>query len=181
MLFFLHGLTNPYLLDKQVILLAFCQYCGAELAAESSFCPKCGKPNSKEQSGPSKMLRPTGITILAVLELIAGIIFIIAAIAIGAIASMGGPSMFGMMASTIGGFIAAILVMLAIFSFIISGALFSGKRWGRSIVIIFSIIDLILSVVSIAGGNVFSIVDIILNLIILYYMWRPHVIVYFNK
>ena len=127
------------------------------------------------------MSRPTGITILAILELIAGIIFATAAIAIGAIATMGGPSMFGMMASAIGGFIAAILVMLAMFSFIISGALFSGKRWGRGIVIVFSIIDLVLSAVSIVGGNVFSIADIILNLIILYYMWRPHVIAYFNK
>lgn len=127
------------------------------------------------------MARPIGITILAVLELISGIIFLMAAIAIGAIASMGGPSMFGMMASAIGGFIAAILVILAIFAFIISGALFSGKKWGRTIVIIFSIIDLILNAVSIVGGNVFSFADIILNLIILYYMWRPHVMAYFNS
>jgi hypothetical protein len=145
------------------------------------FCPKCGIDLFPGLAQTSNLQRPTGITILAVLELIAGIIFIITAIAIGTIASMGGPSMFGMMASAVGGFIAAILVILAIFSFIISGALFSGKRWGRTIVIIFSIIDLILNAISIAGGNVFAIVDIILNLIILYYMWRPHVIAYFNR
>ncbi len=127
------------------------------------------------------MSRPTGVTILAILELISGIILAIAAITIGAISTMGGSSMFGMMASAIGGFVAAILVVLAIFSFIIAGALFSGKRWGRGVVIVFSIIDLILSLVSIVGGNGFAAIDIILNLIILYYMWRPHVIAYFYR
>ena len=127
------------------------------------------------------MPRPVGITILAILELISGIVWFIAAIAIGAITSMMGHSMFGMMASAIGGFIAVILVILGIFSFVISGALFSGKRWGRTIVIIFSIIDLVLNSVSIMGGNGFAVADIILNLILLYYMWRPHVIAYFDK
>ena len=125
--------------------------------------------------------RPIGITILAVLQLISGIVWITAAIAIGAISSIMGHSMFGMMASAIGGFIAVILVILGIFSFIISGALFSGKIWGRTIVIIFSIVDLVLNSVSIVGGNGFAVADIILNLVLLYYMWRPHVIAYFNK
>ena len=120
----------------------FCQYCGAELVAESSFCPKCAKSISKEQAVPSKISRPTGVTILAILQVIAGII-------------------------------------LAIFSFIIAGALFSGKGWARGIVIVFSIIDLILSLGS-TVGNVFAIVDVILNLVILYYMWRPHVIAHFR-
>ena len=143
------------------------------------FCPKCGKPT--EQPSPSILSRPLGVTILAVLELISGIVCITAAIAIGALTSMVGHSMFGMMASAIGGFIAVILIILGMFSFIISGALFSGKRWGRTIVIIFSIIDLVLNAVSIMGGNGFAVADIILNLILLYYMWRPHVIAYFNK
>ena len=177
----LHAIANTYLQVKQLHSLAFCQYCGAELASESSFCPKCGKPTSTEQTISPMISRPTGVTILAILELIAGIILVIGAVAIGAIASMGGHSMFGVMVSAIGGFIAAILVILAMLSFIISGALFSGKRWGRTVVIIFSIIDLILNAVSITGGNGFAIGDIILNLIILYYMWRPHVIAYFNK
>ena len=176
-----HAIANTYLQDKQLNSMPFCQFCGAELAVESSFCPKCGKQISIEQSSPPITRRPTGVTILAILELIVGIILVVGAIAIGAIASMGGHSMFGVMVSAIGGFIAAILVILAVLSFIISGALFSGKRWGRTVVIIFSIIDLILNAASITGGNGFAVGDIILNLIILYYMWRPHVIAYFNK
>ena len=127
------------------------------------------------------LYRPTGVKILAVLQLISGIILVIAAIAIEAIANMKGSSLFGQYIVVIGGVITVILVLLAAFSFVIAGALFSGKRWARTLVIILSIIDFIFGAVSIAGGNVFGITEIILDIIILYYMWRPHVIAYFNK
>jgi len=105
----------------------------------------------------------------------------------GAISTMGGMSgmhgmpSFGPMSAAFGGFIAIFFAILAVFAFVISGALFSGKRWGRTLVIIISIIDLITGGVSVAGGNVAGIVGMILNLVILYYMWRPHVIAYFHR
>ncbi|MGI0070077.1 MAG: hypothetical protein ACREAN_07470, partial [Nitrosopumilaceae archaeon] len=108
-------------------------------------------------------------------------IFFIAAVGISAISTMGGMSHFGVMTTTLGGFIAAIFGLMALFAFLISGALFSGKRWGRTLVIIFSIIDLVLEATSIVGGNGFAVGGIILDLIILYYMWRPHVIAYFHR
>ena len=168
-------------------MLVFCQSCGADIAAGSSFCPKCGKSAATEYVTSSKVSRPVGITILAVLQLIAGIFSLIAAIGIGAISTMGGmPGMqgmpsFGPMSTAFGGFLAVFFAILAVFAFIISGALFSGKRWGRTLVIVISIIDLIIGAVSVAGGNVGGIVGMILNLVILYYMWRPHVIAYFHR
>ncbi len=158
----------------------FCSVCGKEVPDNYRFCPACGGSLGAGSPRPTVISRPTGITILAILQLIAGIIFVIAAIGIGALSSMGGMSHFPM-TTVLGGFIAAIFGVMALFAFIISGALFSGKRWGRTIVIIFSIIDLIFEAVSIAGGNVFAIGGIILDLVILYYMWRPHVIAYFYR
>ena len=146
-----------------------------------------------EHVTPPQVSRPVGITILAVLQLIAGIIFLIGAIGMGAISTMGGmggiggmsgmngmPS-FGPMIVAFGGLLAVFFAILAVFAFIISGALFSGKRWGRMLVIVISIIDLITGGVSVAGGNGAGIVGMILNLVILYYMWRPHVIAYFHR
>jgi hypothetical protein len=129
------------------------------------------------------MRRPTGITILGILEIISGIIFAIVAIAIGAIAGMGGymGGMGGGVMSALGGALAAIFALGAVLSFLIAGALFSGKRWGRTITIVFSIISLIIEAVSLVSGNPFAIASVILNIIILWYMWRPHVIAYFNR
>lgn len=174
-------------------MLVFCQSCGAEILSGSSFCPKCGKSTAPEYVTPSKVSRPVGITILAVLQLIIGIFTLLAAIGIGAISTMGGvtsmngimgmhgmPS-FGQMGTVFGGFLAVFFAILSISAFIVSGALFSGKRWGRTLVIIISIINLITGGVSVVGGNVGEIAGMILNLVILYYMWRPHVIAYFHR
>lgn len=126
------------------------------------------------------MDRPTGVTILGVLYIIAGIVWISLAVLIGVLSSsFMGSSMMGGMAA-IGGFIAGVAAIAAIIEFIIVGALFSGKSWGRIIVIVFAIIDLIIEVISLFGMNVFAIVFIILDVIVLYYMWRPHVIEYFK-
>ena len=82
--------------------------------------------------------------------------------------------------SILGGFFAIVLGIVAIIQFTIASALFSGKNWGRTLVIIFVIIDLIFETISLFAGNVIGIIFLILDIIVLYYMWRPHVIAYFK-
>jgi putative membrane protein len=91
----------------------------------------------------------------------------------------GGMGYMDTFSAAMGGAFLAIFGALAAIEFVIAGALFSGKRWGRIIVIILSIISLIMGVISVVG-NPFSILTIILDIIVLWYMWRPHVIVYFG-
>ncbi len=174
-----------YLTFDSIVCLVFCSSCGKEVSSDENFCPGCGKPMKSEQTPTShEMRRPTGITILGILEIISGVILAILAAVFGAFSGMMGNMMFGMMGDfmgALGGILAAVFGILAAISFLIAWALFSAKRWGRIVVIIFSIIDLIVEAVSIGGGNVFAIAGIILDVIILYYMWRPHVIAYFNK
>ncbi|MCH9658677.1 SHOCT domain-containing protein [archaeon] len=116
--------------------------------------------------------RPTGITILAILEIIGGIVVALLVTASGlftsAMMSMGG------LYAGLGGAITGILGTVAAIHFIIAFGLLSGKPWGRKIVIILSIISLIMGALS------FSILTIIIDAIVLYYMWRPHVMAYFQ-
>lgn len=126
------------------------------------------------------MSRPTGITILGIFYILGGMVWMFLALMFGVISVgfMGSSMMSGL--AGIGGAIAGIAVIVAIIEFVIAGALFSGKSWGRIIVIIFAILDLISQAVSLLAGNIFGIVFVILDLIVLYYMWRPHVIRYFK-
>lgn len=126
------------------------------------------------------MSRPTGISVLGALYILAGIVWLLMAVLVGALSSsyMGNSMLSGLTA--LGGLIAGIAVIAAFIEFAIAGALLSGKSWGRTIVIILVIIDLILQVISLFGMNVFAIGFVILDLIVLYYMWRPHVIDYFK-
>ena len=126
------------------------------------------------------MSRPLGITILGILHLIGGSVsLIMASVGAAMLGVSGGMGYFGMFSAALGGIFLIMFGILAVTEFVIAGALFSGKPWGRIIIIILSIIGLIMSLVSIIG-NPFSILNIILNAIVLWYMWRPYVIAYFN-
>jgi uncharacterized membrane protein len=126
------------------------------------------------------MDRPAGITILGILHLVGGaaslIMATIGAAMLGLSGSMG---YMGMMAAGFGGIFLILFGILAAIEFVIAGALFSGKPWGRMIVIVLSVIGLAMGLVSIVG-NPFSILNIILDVFVLWYMWRPHVIAYFG-
>ena len=160
--------------------MTFCQSCGKEFTADENFCSGCGKPRFTPVQ--NSIRRPTGVTVLGILQIILGIILVISTVMVGVMSGMMGDYLyFGEMTSVIGGAVTAVLALLAAFSFLIASALFSGKRWGRTIVIAFSIANLIMEAASLAVGNVFGIGGMILNGIVLYYMWRPHVIAYFSR
>jgi uncharacterized membrane protein len=126
------------------------------------------------------MGRPTGITVLGILHLIGGAIsLIIATVGAAMLGVSGSMGYMSMMAAGFGSVFLIIFGILAAIEFVIAGALFSGKPWGRMIVIVLSIIGVIIGLVSIVG-NPYSILSIILDAIVLWYMWRPHVIAYFG-
>ena len=126
------------------------------------------------------MSRPTGITILGILHLIGGSAsLILATMGAAMLGVSGSMSYMGMMPAALGGIFLIIFGILAATEFIIAGALFSGKPWGRITVIVLSIIGLMIGLVSLVG-NPFSILNIMLDAFVLWYMWRPHVIAYFG-
>jgi hypothetical protein len=158
------------------------------------------------QSTPKS--RPTGVTIIAILNIIGGIIMLfgaIALIAIGAILPTLPPSAFNQSElqgnltagqaplppgvpmvpqSLLGGIgiaIGAVLLAIAIVSFVVAYGLLKGLGWAWTITVILSIISIVLNAISIAAGNIGGIVSIIISGIILYYLYRPHVKAYFGK
>jgi len=133
------------------------------------------------------MIRPTGVVVLGTLYIIVGLVSLLFAIVFGLLLSVslgetftGGMEILRGLVSGIAAMVAGILAIVAAIEFIIAAALFSGKSWGRALVIVFVIIDLIVESASIVTGNFFAFVLIILDLVVLYYMWRPNVIEYYQ-
>ena len=124
------------------------------------------------------MGRPTGVTILGILHAIGGA-FAIVGVLMGITLMTAGAFEDAFMVGA-GGVVIILAGVLAAINFGIAGALFSGKSWGRTIVIILAIISLIMGIVTIVSGEVGSIFSIILNAIILWYMRLPHVKAYFQ-
>ena len=124
------------------------------------------------------MGRPTGVTILGILHAIGGA-FAIVAVLMGVTMMSIGAFQDALMVGA-GGFLVVLAVVVGALNFGIAGALFSGRSWGRKIVIILAIISLIVGIITIISGEGTPIFSVILNSIILWYMRREHVKAYFS-
>ncbi len=91
--------------------------------------------------------------------------------------SMFAQSLFGGLGVAFG----AILIAIAIVSFIVAYGLLKGRRWAWTVTIILSIISIVWNAITLAGGNFFGIVSIVVSGIIIYYLYRPHVKAFFGK
>ena len=120
-------------------------------------------------------LRPVGVTILAILEIISGAIAIGIGIFFSTIWGSVGMEMMDFGGNAVMGAISGIIVILGIVSFVMAWGLLKGKPWAWTITLILTIISLIFDLPS------FNIIGIIIDVVILYYLFRPHVKSYFGK
>jgi hypothetical protein len=126
-----------------------------------------------------KPRRPTGVTILGILAILAGL----GGIAVGAVAL----GVSGLVASTYPGgaavaaAIGAVLLIIGILELVYGIGFFGGKGWAWTLAMIGSVLQIIFGIVSIAFGSVGSVFGLIISILILYYLTRPHVKAYFGK
>ena len=121
----------------------------------------------------SQKVRPIGVTILAALEIISGIVAIVGGFFFATFSAMMmmGADMFGAFGVVISG----VLIVIGIISFIMAWGLLQGKPWAWTITLILTIIHLIFDLPS------FNVIGLVINGLILYYLYRPHVKAYFGK
>lgn len=171
--------------------MAYCSKCGAPLEPNAQFCASCGAPvNAAQSSSPppsqpptwnmpppsppptytssttTSMKRPTGVTILAVLAIIGGLALLGFAAVAGA--------MVGTLFSGLGAVIAVVFVIFALIEFAIAYGFWVGASWAWWLGLIGAVLDII----SIISFNVFGLV---IGIIMLYYLTRSHVKMWFHK
>lgn len=136
--------------------------------------------------------RPIGVTIIAILIIIGGILLLLAGIAGVAVGSLSISQIIGLGFVIIG----AILLAVGIGYIVVSYGLLKAKKWSWTITVVLLFIGIAINVVSIIIFGYFtfdtdtssflttnsgSIAGIIISVIILYYLYRPHVKSYFGK
>jgi uncharacterized membrane protein (DUF2068 family) len=128
--------------------------------------------------------RPTGLTILAILFLIAGSFTLVGGISTfeTAIAQASAPILTDLEAL----FIPLAVEILCIASFVIALGLFTGKSWWVWLfAVVLSAIGLVVNVISLVVPDMFTmvgaIVGIVINIVILYYLSRKNVRQYFGN
>jgi len=152
--------------------------------------------------------RPLGVTIIAILRIIGGIILLLGGIGLVTIApfvsqlnvnntfsttdngvpvTLNGTNInlpnntsFLFFAAFIG-VIGLILIVLGIASFVVAWGLIKGKGWAWTVTIIITIISMVFNALLIASGNIGAIVGITIDGVIIYYLYRPNVKSYFGR
>lgn len=145
--------------------------------------------------------RPTGVTIIAILNIIGGSFMVIGGlgmIALGPVMStLAGPTSSQQTQDTLPGVdiseiptnaigsaaiaVGAMLLGLGVFSSIVAYGLLTGKSWAWALTVVLAVVSIVLNAISLVTGNVGAIVSIAISAVILYYMYRPHVKAYFGK
>lgn len=128
--------------------------------------------------------RPSGITIIAILMIIGGVILLFTGLAplfLGSLMSLDSntqTSTIGFVITIIG----LILVTLGIASSVVSWGLLKGKGWARVITLIISIIAILFAIISFANiGDLIQLIPIIIYGIIIYYMFTYRVKSFFER
>ena len=107
--------------------------------------------------------RPLGVTIIAILNVIVGIVAI----------SVGIPALIVV--------VGIVLIAIGIANLVMGYGLWKGKSWAWTITLILSAIGIISSAVSIAERHTEAIAGLILYVVIIYYLYRPNVKAFFGK
>lgn len=173
--------------------MPYCAKCGASVGQDVTFCPSCGSPVGMPSASQGSMSspqafstmdqmrsgRPTGITILAILEGLGGLLLLFGALAIFALSAVGYASSGtgGFLVGAVGGAIAVFLVLLALITFAVAYSFWTGKPWGWWLGIILSGLQIISGLITFPAG----ILNVALGVIILYYLTRPYVKIWFHK
>lgn len=151
--------------------------------------------------------RPVGVTIIAILAIIGGILLLFGGIAFVAFAPIlsqintiedndSSNSSFSLNINgtdvtvpknalfIFGGFLGIIggaLIVIGIAGFVVAWGLLTGKGWAWIVTIIVAIISIILNLIVVISGGLENIIGLIIYGIIIYYLYRPSVKSYFGR
>ena len=151
--------------------------------------------------------RPVGVTIIAILAIIGGILLLFGGIAFVAFAPIlsqintiedndSSNSSFSLNINgtdvtvpknalfIFGGFLGIIggaLIVIGIAGFVVAWGLLTGKGWAWIVTIIVAIISITLNLIVVISGGLENIIGLIIYGIIIYYLYRPSVKSYFGR
>ena len=127
--------------------------------------------------------RPTGVSILAILNLLGGILAVLGGILL---IGVGGSGMMSSLGFTgfISGIVAAvggIVIVIGLFALVVGWGMWTGKTWAWILAVILYALGALSSLISLAAGAISSIVGLLISAFLLWYLWRPHVKAFFGQ
>lgn len=124
--------------------MPYCPNCGKAYTEGAAFCPSCGSPlraatpaipstPPPTYAGQGPVQRPTGVTILAALQIVGSVVDIALGLFLG---------IFGF-----------VIVVFGVLTLFFALALLSGRNWARLLILVGAVLDII-SIVGIIWGAI---------------------------
>ena len=173
--------------------MSFCPKCGVDVKNEASFCPSCGyalsvstiPPIPQAASIPDRATqRPMGIAVIAALEVLGGLVFLGLGAIMLLIAGILGTGLsttdfpvLGSITGIIIGMGGVILALIGTVNFVIAYGYWNGRGWAWIVGLAFAALGIIIGLITLPGG----LIRIVLDVLIIYYLTRPHVKIFFGK
>jgi len=126
-------------------------------------------------------VRPTGITILAILEAIVAAFLVLG----GLVLAVLGPFISEFIPRPVPGLITGIFIslfgvvilILGIVGFVVVWGLWTGQGWAWAVALVLAIISIIIDLFRLPG----SLLGIVINIAIVWYLWQPHVKAFYGR
>ena len=130
-----------------------------------------------------KSPRPIGVTIIAILAILTGVVGLIGGIAIATFSSLFAGIGFGVggLLATLGFIIAGVVIFFGFIWLLTGWGFLNGKGWARTLGLIFSIPSLLGTIVVAASGSIGGIVGVVILILMLYYLFTPPVKAFFRN
>lgn len=132
-----------------------------------------------------KSSRPTGISILAILDLIGGIFLAFVGIVVAAATSSGVLSSLGYSgyANLAGALevVGGLFAVLGVIAILAGWGMWTGRAWAWTLAVVLYVLGALFSLISLLGGSLASVVGLLIEVFLLWYMFRPHVRAFFGR
>ncbi len=137
-----------------------------------------------------KPKRPTGVTVLAILEILGGLAGLVGGAALIGVAALVSSSDFATLYPQLAGIgsvstllyaLGALALIFGILGLVLGIGFLGGKGWAWTLGIVVGILNIVVSIAETAIGFSSNIIGIIFPIIIIYYLMRPHVKAFFGK
>lgn len=157
------------------------------------------QPPSPYAPYPVRRSRPVGVTILAVLEILVGILVLLGSIGVFVLAGsltlssvrqnieQNLPSWFVNIAPAALAIFGVVLLIIAIIIFLVARGFLKGKNWSRVLAMILLVLSILGSVINLIATGLFSagalvsfIIAIIIPVLLIFYLTRPGVKAWFK-
>lgn len=122
--------------------------------------------------------RPSGVVIIAILEVIIGVFSILVSLLLetGNRTGLVNPKLI----ADVGAF-AAIIGVLGVFSFILSYGIWTRKRWAWTYSVMIAVLGILTNITAFFFGSTISVLDAGLQALVIYYLTRSSVKAFFPK